>query len=661
VLNSDWPKVAYRPDIQGLRAVAVLLVIIFHADIPFFTGGYIGVDIFFVISGYLISGLLFKEINTRGKIDFKRFYTRRIRRILPLSVFVAFVTLVVFSYYLSPVELQELSKTTLFTSLFSSNLWFIFQSTDYFGSDIKANPLLHTWSLGVEEQFYFLWPAVIALLPIFSSNKNVWKWQLLIISIISLGAFLYLFKENQPLAFFGMPTRAWQFGFGALIYFMPNFKKTNRLLLNSVAVFGLAVILFTTYQVAAGFNGNPYWALLPTLGACLIIWSGQVTNKHFVYPILSIQPMVFIGTLSYSLYLWHWPVLVLLKLDSGVLDLYDAIFGLLLIFGLSYLSFRYLETPLRSNQKLNPNFKSFIFGGALVVVGVGYSLFFYNHAKSALNSSGQLKIASAQFAGKEAKDCKTYIPDVAIVDCVLGDVNSDISIVLLGDSKIQQWLPVVSEMGIKKGWKIIPIIKDGCSPAYIDIYLGKIGRVYRECNLWRDSAIDRVIELHPDILMISHFTGYRILENNGSRAAEDDDWLVGYKRFITRLTKLNSSLLILRDNPEFPVNVPKCLSRKVRKNQVSEDMCNFPINEVYFRENFYQAAIVGLKQYTDTHFLDLSSQYCSTDFCPTYKNGIVRYIDSHHLSLEFTKELSQSIEEKLSQLVDKSKIEKTNI
>ena len=147
-----------------------------------------------------------------------------------------------------------------------------------------------------------------------------------------IRAFLYVFNENQPLAFFGMPTRAWQFGFGALIYFIPTYKKANGLLSSCIAVIGLAAILITTFNVAAGFNGNPFWALLPTLGACLIIWSGQIGDKSIVYRFLSIQPMVFIGSLSYALYLWHWPVFVLLKLDDGVLDFYNKIFGLLIIF-----------------------------------------------------------------------------------------------------------------------------------------------------------------------------------------------------------------------------------------------------------------------------------------------------------------------------------------
>jgi peptidoglycan/LPS O-acetylase OafA/YrhL len=659
MLNSDWPNVSYRADIQGLRALAVILVIIFHADIPFFQGGYIGVDVFFVISGYLISGLLFKELNTHHQINFKRFYARRIRRILPLSVFVAFVTLVLFSFYLSPLELNELSKTTLFTSLFSSNMWFVFQSTDYFGTDIKANALLHTWSLGVEEQFYFLWPAVIALLPILSSNRNLWKWNILLVSVTSLLAFLYIFKENQPLAFFGMPTRAWQFGFGALIYFIPINKKVSGLLLNCAALIGLAAILVTTFSVSAGFNGNPFWALLPTLGACLIIWSGHNGNKSIVYRILSIPPMVFIGSLSYSLYLWHWPVFVLLKLEGDALEFYNIVLGLIIIFCLSYLSFRFLETPIRLNQKLSSHYLSFIFGGVLVAVGVGSSLFYYRYASSALNSSGQQKIAAAKFAGVGVRDCKTLIPDVAVVDCILGDVNSDITIVLLGDSKIQQWLPVVSDMGIKNGWKIIPVIKDGCSPALINVYLGNLGREYNECNLWRDFAIKRVVELNPDILMISHFTGYSISENGASTTATEKDWLDGYIKLSEKISAIDSKLLFLRDNPGLPINAPKCLSRSVGSGELSESMCQIVISDMSFKPSFYRAAISGLSRYSDTSFLDLSSNYCSEGFCPVYSRGVVRYIDSHHLSLEFTKEISQVIEIRLSQLVAKSKIAHT--
>jgi len=647
MLDKNWPQLDYRADIQGLRALAVLLVIIFHADFHFLKGGYLGVDVFFVISGYLISGLLFRELSSVGRIDFKRFYARRIRRILPLSVFVTLVSLVFFAFNFSPVELRELSKTTLFTSLFSSNVWFIIQATDYFGTNTETNPLLHTWSLGVEEQFYFLWPALLALLPIFSSSRNIWKWQVFFVSLLSLATFVYLFYENQPLAFFGMPTRAWQFGFGALIHFIPAYKMINRFVLNGIAITGLVFILFTSIHVSAGFSGNPWWALPPTLGACAIIWAGQVATGHLVSRLLSLSPIVFAGTLSYSLYLWHWPVLMYLKLDDGHLNSLDVFIGLVVIFVLSFLSYKYIETTFRSHKKLNSNFRSFLLGGSLVLVGLSVSLLFYTYAKFALDSEGQQKIAAVQFATEDTRDCITKITEVDLVDCVVGNIDSNISIVLLGDSKAQQWIPVVSELGIKHGWKVLPLIKAGCPPVYVDIYLGYLGRGYRECNEWRDLAINALIKQKPDVILISHYSGYGFIKNGLKSPATLNGWQQGYRKLGEKLALVDSKLLYLRDNPQFPMDVPNCLSRKVGRGHISETMCEVSIDKVKLKKPLFDIAVMELQQLNEAHFLDLTSHYCADDVCPTYRNGVVRYTDKHHLSYEFTKELSTLIEDSL--------------
>jgi peptidoglycan/LPS O-acetylase OafA/YrhL len=653
MLDKNWPQLGYRADIQGLRALAVLLVIIFHADFHFLKGGYLGVDVFFVISGYLISGLLFKELSSVGRIDLKRFYARRIRRILPLSVFVTLATLVVFACNISPVELRDLSKTTLFTSLFSSNVWFIIQATDYFGTNTVTSPLLHTWSLGVEEQFYFLWPALLALLPIFSVNRNVWKWQVLLVSLVSLIAFLYLFYKNQPLAFFGMPTRAWQFGFGALIHFIPVHKMINRFKLNVIALIGLVFILFSSIHVSSGFSGNPWWALLPTIGACVIIWSGQTAKGDLVSRLLSMPPIVFVGTLSYSLYLWHWPVLMYLKLDDGYLNSLDIFIGLVIIFGLSFLSYKYIESALRSHKNLNSNSRSFLLGGSLVLVGVGVSLVFYAYAKFSLDSKGQQKIAAVQFATEEARNCITKIKEIKLANCVLGDINSDISIVLIGDSKAQQWMPVVSEIGRNEGWKVIPIIKAGCPPVYVDIYSSYLGREYRECNEWRALAINAMIKQKPDLILLSHFAGYGFIKNGNKSSTILKGWREGYRKLGEVLATVDSTLLFLRDNPQFPMDVPNCLSRKVGGGEISEYMCEVPTNKVNFRKPIFDVAVMELKQLNDVHFLDLTPQYCSDIVCSTYRNGVVRYTDTHHLSYAFTKELSSIVEDSLSKVLDK--------
>jgi peptidoglycan/LPS O-acetylase OafA/YrhL len=654
MLDKNWPQLGYRTDIQGLRALAVLLVIIFHADFHFLKGGYLGVDVFFVISGYLISGLLFKELNSADRIDFKRFYARRIRRILPLSVFVTLATLVFFAFNFSPVELLELSKTTLFTSLFSSNIWFVIQATDYFGTNTETNPLLHTWSLGVEEQFYFLWPALLALLPIFSASRKYWQWQVFFVSLLSLVAFLYLFYENQPLAFFGMPTRAWQFGFGALIHFIPAYKLVNRFALNCTAIIGLVFILFTSMHVTSGFSGNPLWAILPTIGACAIIWAGQTVKDHLVYRLLSIPPVVFVGTLSYSLYLWHWPVFMYLKLDSGHLNSLNVFFGLLAIFCLSFLSYKYIEAALRSHKKLNSNSRTFLLGGSLVVVGVGISFLFYSYAKLALDSKGQQKISAVQFATEETRDCITKIKEIKLADCVLGDISSDTSIVLIGDSKAQQWMPVVSEIGRKQGWKVIPIIKAGCPSVYVDIYSGYLGREYRECNQWRDLAIKAVIKQKPDLILLSHYGGYGFIKNGNKSSATLKGWGEGYRKFGEKLATVDLKILYLRDNPQFPMDVPNCLSRKVGGGDIYESMCESSASEVNVRKPIFDVAVMELQKFNGAHFLDLISEYCSDDVCPTYRNNVVRYVDKHHLSYEFTKELSPIIEDKLLKILDKN-------
>ena len=476
---------------------------------------------------------------------------------------------------------------------------------------------------------------------------------MLFISLLSLVAFLYLFYENQPLTFFGMPTRAWQFGFGALIHFIPAYKMINRFALNGIAITGLVFILFTSMHVSSGFSGNPWWALLPTIGASAIIWTGQVAKGHLVSRLLSIPPLVFAGTLSYSLYLWHWPVLMFLKLDDGHLNSLDIFIGLLVIFGLSFLSYKYIETALRSHKKLNSNSRSFLLGGSLVLVGVGVSLFFYSYAKVALDSKGQQKIAAVQFASKDTRKCITKITDVMLAECVLGDINSDISIVLLGDSKVQQWMPVVSELGRKHGWKVIPLIKAGCPPVYVDIYLGYLGREYRECREWRDFAIHALINQKPDVILLSHYAGYAFVENGNKSSATSKGWREGYRKLGEKLAVVDSKILYLRDNPQFPMDVPNCLSREVGGGDIFENMCEVPFSKVNVRKPIFDVAVMELGQLNGAQFLDLSSQYCSDKVCPTYRNGVVRYTDEHHLSYEFTKELSSIIEDSLSKAMDK--------
>jgi peptidoglycan/LPS O-acetylase OafA/YrhL len=651
LLKESWPLLGFRKDIQGLRAVAVLLVIIFHADIPTVHGGYIGVDVFFVISGYLITSLLFNEIVINGSINFKQFYARRIRRILPLSVCVTLITLIVFAFFISPWELKELSKTSLLTSFFSSNIWFIVQVTDYFGAETESNPLLHTWSLAVEEQFYFLWPALLALLPLISKTKRVWMWSLISVLIVSLGAFLFLYYHNQPLAFFSMPTRAWQFSAGALICFAPSLKDKSISFLNLISGTGLLFILTTALTIGAGFDGNPLWALVPTFGAALIIWAGLHHQTFAIARILSTPLLVFIGRLSFSLYLWHWPVIVFFKLNSINLEPEDIVLALLVTFLLSWWSYRFIESPFRKHKLLNTTKRSLLFGCCLILVGLCSSLSYYYYAKFSLMSPAQSRIESTQFASKAVESCVTSITDTQLVECELGEVQSNKVVTVLGDSKAQQWLPVLDELGVKHGWKIIVLVKSGCSPAFINPYLVYLGREYHECNTWRKSALDKLLEVQPELVVVSHYSGYSISELGTKRDATKADYLTGYELLNQQLLSLDTKLLFIRDNPQFPISIPKCLSRAVGAEGLIDELCVFSEVDVEFRKFVFDAAKSVFDTKAAAQFLDLTPFYCEQRRCPSFKHNIVRYTDRHHLSYDFTKQLSPIIEDRLISLM----------
>jgi peptidoglycan/LPS O-acetylase OafA/YrhL len=657
--NNSLFSRGYRADIQGLRAIAVLLVIAFHLDFSFFKGGYIGVDVFYVISGYLISGLLFHELHTVGSIDFATFYARRIRRILPLSVFVALCSLMIFAWFLSPIDLIELSKTTLLTSVFSSNIWFIIQAADYFGADTENNPLLHTWSLGVEEQFYFIWPAMLALLPLFTKSLIKWMWLVTLVSLVSLVAFLLLYSHNQPLAFFSMPTRAWQFGFGALIYFVPMSDRFSRSGLVFIACFGIALISIPALAIGPGFDNMPIWAIAPTIGACLLIWAGQDGQEPIWRRILSSAPLVFLGGLSYSLYLWHWPVIVLLKMNFEVFGLFEKSIALIVTILLSMMSYKYVEKALRIHPMLTSNSRSLVFGGALVALGVAVSVVTYTYAKHAQSGPGYQQIGAAEFAGHTVQKCRTNLEDIELIECTFGDLNSDITIVVMGDSKAQQWVPILDDIGKKNNWKITTLLKSGCPLAYINVHLNRLGRPFYECETWRNLAIAKVLQLEPDVVFVTNWSGYDVAEAKVKRAATLDDWQNGYSKFVDKITSIEMELIFLRDNPQLPKNVPKCLSNAISSGVLLESMCKFPLSDVMTGESTFQAMKTVVSENVHSHIVDLSAHYCSDGMCPSYSKNIVRFIDKHHITRLFAKELSPFLEEELINILERSKTRKT--
>lgn len=305
--------IKYRRDIDGLRTLAVLPVVFNHAGIPGFPGGFVGVDIFFVISGFLISGILAREVE-ESRYSVVRFYERRARRILPALFAVIAVTLIIGCFILTPMQFDGLGKSVATTLLFVSNLWFWYSAGDYFGPGVELEPLLHTWSLAVEEQFYFLYPLLLWALSGFSRKTLVLAVGSL--SLLSLALSIYATPSHPTFSFYLLPTRIWELGAGALLALGVFPTSRQRWVSELAGVLGLGLIVGAILLVDDQTPFPGLSAVAPVAGAVLLIIAGFGPGST-ASRLLSLSPLVGIGLISYSLYLWHWPIIVAARVMTG--------------------------------------------------------------------------------------------------------------------------------------------------------------------------------------------------------------------------------------------------------------------------------------------------------------------------------------------------------
>jgi peptidoglycan/LPS O-acetylase OafA/YrhL len=339
-------ELKYRPDVDGLRAIAVALVLLFHADLGV-QGGFVGVDVFFVISGFLITGLFLKEQRSKG-FRLSDFWIRRLRRILPASTFVVTATLIAGLFALLPSDYAQMARSAVAQQLMLANVYFM-NNTGYFEGASEEMPLLHTWSLAVEEQFYLGYPFLLMFLRRRSSK-------IAIASLIALMASSFAISEwavhvDASAAFYLLPTRAWELLLGALLCFTPPPSKLSAGITNTLSVIGIEGILFAAWDFSSTTRFPGVAALLPCVSTVLIIYANSA-RLTWVGKVLATKPVVFCGLLSYSLYLWHWPLLSLLRhLNCGATPSTSRrIIALVAAFVLSLLSYRYIELPVRKKK-----------------------------------------------------------------------------------------------------------------------------------------------------------------------------------------------------------------------------------------------------------------------------------------------------------------------
>ncbi|HRO63184.1 acyltransferase family protein [Thermomonas sp.] len=641
-------ELTYRRHIDGLRAVAVLAVVAFHAGVPWLPGGYVGVDVFFVVSGFLITGLLLREFETRGDISLVGFYERRVRRLAPALLLVLAVTLVLGALFLVPIggEQQGLAKSTIATLLLGSNVWFAHATGGYFDAPAAAQPLLHTWSLSVEEQFYLVWPALLLLASRWAKRRGrdpdrAAAATLALVGLASLVLSIVTTRTHPEFAFFGSPTRAWEFAIGGLAFFLIRRRSAPIPLAQPLALLGLAAIIWACVSFVEGETPFPGWrAGIPALGAALVILGGEHNERGWCTRWLTLRPMVFIGLLSYSLYLWHWPLLVVARLETlGEIGPWPIAGICLLSFVLAWLTYQYVENPLRRKQYplMATRKRAFVVGvaGCALVMGLAGGLGVWSRL-GWRGDSGQAALqVMLQSMQKSRTPCAQKEP---YEGQLLSDPRCDLpkaattgrapDILLWGDSHADA-LAVMMEVVARDRGQVMRIrFMPACPPlpgySPLQRFPGEDDHS-QSCEKFNSAVLAEALRLQrtglTTVVMEAHWPAY-VKTPEALRAAT-----AALNKAVAQLTRVGLRVVLIEPKPDQRHEVPACLARRPAAQ------CGRPRAEVEAYRRAAREMIVQAGKVPGVQLLDPLPALCTRDFCPGVLGGDVLYSDSHHLTV----------------------------
>jgi peptidoglycan/LPS O-acetylase OafA/YrhL len=653
--NAPQPR-TYRPDIQGLRAIAVLLVVLYHAGVPGLTGGYVGVDVFFVISGFLITRQLDREVERSGRLRFGQFYARRIRRLLPIATVVVVATLVVGRAVLPFSQVLSLMQDAIYAATYSINFHLAGAGVQYQNATAPPSALQHFWSLAVEEQFYVVWPILIATVAFIwrrRARRPMTAFAVAGICGITLYLSATLSATNGPVAYFSLQTRAWELGVGALIALSSGkLARLPQSLARAVGWLGLLAIVGS----AIGYDDKTVYpgvaALVPVLGAGAIIACGMHRNPRTVETaLLDHAPMQYVGRASYAMYLWHWPMLILLPLWAGhPLPLYERLEVVVLAFWFAVLSHFVEDAGHRMSWSM-PRWLTA--GAAMSAVMVAVSLTI-SHTMPSLVGNGQVRYAAALTQANPAtvqaeiatslsitalprnltprlgvaaydvagQSCHADLLAISSPECVLGDPTASRTAVLLGDSKAHQWASALSTEAKKYHWRIVEMTKAACPIADLHVWNSDLKRPYRECDAFRAKVRADIATMRPSLIIASQS------DTVAASAFTDTEWAQKSAAALVRLAGNYARVVYIGDTPTTVVNTTLCLQQHVGNAKLcaykrQDAFGSFPLRYLVVQRDVTQAKI---------GYLAVMNFFCGPFYCPAVVGNMVVHRDWGHIT-----------------------------
>jgi peptidoglycan/LPS O-acetylase OafA/YrhL len=612
----------FRPDIEGMRAVAVGLVLLFHGYGKPFTGGFVGVDIFFVISGFLITGLLLHEQINDGRVSLWGFYARRVRRILPAATLTVIATIFATYYLLGFISGNDVAKDAKWTAVFAANIHFALLGTDYLGSRLPPSPLEHMWSLGVEEQFYLAWPTLFLLVAVIARLSKrrdvlaVLTATLLVVIGASLAWSVIQTSSNATWAYFSPLTRAWELALGALIAVLgPAVSRVPRSVHQATALLGLA-------GIAAGAlilrSSTPYpgWAVaIPVVSSAMLISAGCGNPQTVVGRALSVRPMQWLGARSYSLYLWHWPILVIAARYAGHhLSAWQNSGLLLAAVAASAITFRLIENPVRNAGVLRSRTQlTLAVGVALILLTVAVAQWqIASHDRTwdtrELQSSpaGQAQVLEAVKAAQTLNvlpksvaasltdldlakatgrfDCYQITLPADFVDfskselghgfgqCAAGAEHGTKLMVAFGDSRAWMWGAALEGVAAKNGYKLRTFYMNSCPALNLHFMSYQTHAPNDECYQFHRSAVAAIRNLHPDLVITTSSSTQMLADGSQPTASQ---WQEGWASTFRELAQPQTRFAMLGDIPTWEQDDAHCLAAHVTAVQE----CSVPRSE----------------------------------------------------------------------------------